>query len=332
MAYNSNIKLYCKCETVALINEITGAGLALSTPLISSDIVPSHDRSLAWQLTSGNHASLGFASLTAFTVGFWLKSSHPGLGVHAGSLVPLLMPVVAKANFSNNLTMTSGQFVIYEQTLNDGNNQLCCTIVGPSSSDTAYSPEYAPEQWNHFIVSYASGAVRMFINGVMQSVTSEFSSIPSSLASSSSSVSINEGVPGSSYDVAANTGIIDDVFVTTDTITSATVATRIFLLGPEYVYNSSLSNIQEITNISTFDDVSTISVNAILSDNSGLFIASSDGTVLRGNRNIWGTRCTFGSDSEIASLNQAYGIGNDSGQKYSITNGVLTTTNVVVRV
>lgn len=330
MAYVNSLKFYSKFDSVPFINEIDGDAVSVRGTISQSDLV-STDFGFGWVLKPATYISYigSFPITSTCSIGFRMKSVHLGLADNGGTLLPLVMPVISLCNFTNIHTPSTGRFCIYEKCLETGMNSLNIRLISGVDIETN---GYSTGVDHSFVIVYNGGdlSVSVYMDGSVLPSTIT-GSVPVSLGVTISPLTINYGAYGSAATVVRNQGTIDEVFVS-NSILSPTEITRITSFGVPYVYDTSLVNVQEIVKTIEVDDPTTIRIGDILSDDAHLYIGKSNGILLRGHRKIWGTRRLFGNSEELKSIESLYGTGNESGDKYTSSGGVLTVKNITIRV
>lgn len=269
----------------------------------------------------------------AFGMGFWLKSVNPGMVLNpiSNEFESLRMPLFIKGSVSlvSNTYIPSASLLVYEKTNDDGTNQLVIYLKG-SSTVTATSSSYSTGQFHHFWINYDGGSntLDLYIDAVLDTGLTKIGTIPTVLIATSDPFNINDLAPGPSYAVARNSGVIDDLvmFFTTKTISEII---RIVNMGAIYIADSDYSNAEEVDQILLFDDPSEVKVNAITSNRGNVYVARSDGKVLRGNHSVWESRRDFNDNRE---LNYVTVVKKSDDNTISIENGVLTIVNNIIRI
>ena len=106
---------------------------------------------------------------------------------------------------------------ITDHTTSDEENYININL-----DDTTYqasSEQYATGYWHHLWASYNGATLTLYIDGKQQTLT-ESGSLPASLSGSSLDLYINHSLGGYDYNIAKNTGYIDDIFLFNTSTTS----------------------------------------------------------------------------------------------------------------
>jgi hypothetical protein len=303
MAYTANLHITFDASPLfdaATATVLTAVG---GTPTLVDAV---YDK--GWQMDGAKYAYLSAMNVSAaFTLGFYLKPSNPGMVTNPlnGNTESLLMPVVSRSNFSyssHTQSATSQQFIIYEATQSDGTNKLYVSLKGATTSLTA-SNSYTANKWHYFWIVYngATPSCTIYIDLVNQTAGTT-GTIPASLSASSAPFAINWAAPGSDYQLARNLGTIDDLVGFTSVQNTTTMA-RAAQYGALYVADSDYANREEIDNGLVFDDAETVQINAIANNKGRLYVARSDGRLLRGSRTLWQSRNDFNTQELLDTLN-----------------------------
>lgn len=262
----------------------------------------------AWSMTDETYVeNNSLTDLTsAFTIGFWLKPSYAGLVTSPGNATQsLLMPLMAKSDFTyddNNkyLIQTSTKFVIWEETQIDGTNVMKVLINGATTA-TLTSSKYATGVFHYFWIRYDGTYLRLFIDLIEDVAASISGTVPASLGAYSSPFSINYEAPGYQYQIARNSGTIDDLVVF-KTAMSNTDMFRASQYGAISIADSQYAAVEEVNEAIVYDDASTIQINSVFTNRGDLYVAKDNGELARGVKRLWLSRRNFDNQLEVDTL------------------------------
>lgn len=288
-----------------------------------------------WQMDGSTYASYSpsISITNGLTIGFWLSPVNLGMVTNPNTFATesLLMPVLSRSNFSFGggiESATSEQFIIYEQTQSDGQNIMTVQLKGGTTATISSNP-YTAGEFHYFWIVYNGTGPSCNIYIDLQDQTAGTSgTVPSTLSATAAPFAINLSVPGNGYAITRNQGIIDDL-VLFNSAQANTVMNRAVKLGGNYVNDSTLSSADEISQVLVFDDSSTLTVISVASNNGSIYIAGSDGNILRGIRAMWQSRRNFNSDAEIELLDFVTRTGTTT---LAIENGALHIKSEIVKI
>jgi hypothetical protein len=335
MSYTSNTVLHLPFDG-SLLDRVSGVNMTPTDGKTPEYVTSKFDR--AWQLRDDVSASIDAMNglSTAFTIGFWLRPSYPGMVTNptTGLTESLKMPVMSKAVFSYNsttgeTTATFNKFIVWEETQDTGRNRLRVTVNGLTSA-TATSNSYTPDTYHYFWIVYSGSGqfIRIYVDMTNSSSTTT-GTVPSSLATSTANFMINGGLVGSRYNTVKNTGILEDVVVFNSENTSVSDMYRALNLGAIYVADSTYALYDEVDQGVVFEDSSTVQINAIYGNRGNVYVGRSDGKLLKGTRTLWESRRDFSNGGEVDSLSI---ITRSTTDNLLIQDGALNVTNAIVRV
>lgn len=338
MAFNSNLLFYYSVNGISTINQSDGSLIEVEGNPLSLSYVMQTNFGEALSLNSSFLLNDGVTSPTSsFSLGFWIKPQSIGIIEQSGTAFPLYMPICALCNTDsyNIFSPSFPQFIIYEQNNVDGTNSVFVYIANASGA-TPYlvqSSSYSTNIWHYFTVIYNGSSVVVYIDGIESTLTVVQGTIPSTIVNdgNSSYFSINSTAPGSPLNVVKNICGIGEIFLSNNVLTTSDIS-RLMSMGVIYVFDSTFSQYNEVSNQFLFNDPSTISINTMTSNNSSIYIGKSDGSFVKGSRKVWEFQQSFNSDNDIAGINAVYGENNTNNQNFSISNGILTTTNTVLSI
>jgi len=255
-----------------------------------------------------------------FTVAFWWNSpSSVGYTRHAvtKALQTKIVPIVAKATSTTSggeETVGDRTFVITEQAYSATQNKIVAHIW-PTSGDqhVVESEPYVPGLV-HILLSFdhnggsAANTARIDINGKLGSEKNIFTG---NLLSSTAPLRLNNiGITNSNSlntyvshkTTQVGSFIADLVMLTAESIDESN-AIRMIRYGLEYITDTSLIAKNFIDFGVSYDQPSTISTNQIFSDGSSIYVARSNGELIKGERPIWDKPETFDTPKSIGRLN-----------------------------
>lgn len=252
--------------------------------------------------TSASYA-ISISISTGLSIGFWLKSSNPGMVTGPGfSTLPLYMPVFTRATFTYSVGVVSAsqhQFTIREETQQDGTNVLTAIFVGGTTATVSSNP-YKTGEYHYFWITFDGTICHIWIDFVDQTASTS-GTVPATLSASIAGFNINDNVAGNGYQIAKNNGIIDDLILF-NSFQSTTVMQRAASYSGNYVATSSLQFTEELDQALVFDDPTTVQINAIASNRGNVYVARSDGSLLRGVKALWDSRRNFNTAKELSLL------------------------------
>lgn len=290
----------------------------------------------ALQLTGDTYYDVdALSSITnQFTFSFRLTSTNPGMVTNPNdnSTQPLQMALFNKSTLSyssgtGQTVATNDMFSMWEETQSDGTNVMKIQVNGATSA-TRTSLPYTVGVSHHFWIEYGSSSLNVYIDGAIAN-GSLSGTVPSSLTGSVARFGINKGLASFGYQMSRNFGILEDLFISSQADSSVTDIFRALDLGAIYVADSTKVTQDEVSFGSTFDDTSTIQVNAIYGNRGNVYVGRSDGTLTKGNRTIWESRRDFANADEI---NYMTIITRSTTDNYVVQQGALTVTNAIIRV
>jgi hypothetical protein len=323
MSYISNARIFCKFEALPLLEQISGGFLSVqgvSPVLVPGVFGQGLQLSTAEALTCT--ASTGITN--ALTVSFWLNPSNPGLAITPSSTITAMkQSLMSVSNFPYNsgtgvTSLSAATFVVWEETQDYGLNVMKIRLVGSSTNVIAASAPYTAGAWHHFWIVYSGSlsVAKIYVDGVNS--TTLTGTLPSSLVSPTYPFQINQSVDGHAYEVFRNLGQLDELFLLNVCLDDIASIARVADLGAEYAIDTPDVVTQEAYFGAITNDPGTIQATGIASTTSEVFVGRSDGTLLRGSRNIWQLNRSFSGTSEADLLQQQYGAG------VEFSGGVLT--------
>ena len=310
MSYASNVLFHASFDANPLSNAVTSAFFNVfgTTPIIEPGVFGN-----AWRMDDTVYIDSNDASTltTKLTVGFWLKSVNPGIATNPSRVaVPLKMPVVAKSAFVVGSTVvgySSTVFNIWEETQDDGTNVMKFRVdgfkIGLVNATLTSSP-YPTGVYHHFwlICDCVAGKLRLFVDTFEDLGATVSGTIPTTFTVTFAKVSVNNNTFGNRYEIVRNQGAIDDLVIFSDAIVSPTTIVRAANDGALYVADTAYLNLDEVDQSAVFDDPGTAQINSIYGNRGRVYVARSDGKLLRGTKLIWQSRREFGNPKEANNL------------------------------
>lgn len=328
MTLAANVKLFCTFDDPLLTDARAGAPLDVTGDPVT--LAPGFYGTAA-RLTPGSYlsAATGLSLTNAFSIGFWLRSTRPGVALNnAGLVVPLRMSLMGISGFSYNsgtgaTSLSSPKVVLWEECQPSGFNAVSCSVFGATTA-TVTSGSYAPGQWQHLWVVYdgPGGKLKVYLNGSAVFFPSG-GAVPASLNASSAKFEVNRGVHGASFETARNRFDLDDLLVLDTAVDDTATIGRAVTLGASHLAETSLADVRESYVGAFYDDPATVQTTAATTDGSDLFSCRSDGRLMRGRRAAWRCRRAWGTDAERAALAARYG------NRVAFADGVLTPTTAI---
>ena len=332
----SDLKLLLRFNTSSIFEEVSQTNVAVlvdnTIPLVSASVYLMQDNQ--YLLGTGNLSNgYNLDISNAFTIGFWLYPSHPGLASVGGSLLSIEMPLLHFTNDENVSGASTTVVEITEHTQESGNNSL---RIVENSGYSAFSEEYTPEKWHYFWVSHSQNSLRIFIDGIEQTLQNEGEVYSGKLYGDDPSGSgifsnlyVNHSLNDYSFTVAKNTGIIDDIFVFNISNTNETTIQRSINDGVEYIVDDNFTII-DIDKFSVyFNDPETINITSLIDDLSYVFVGRNDGKILRGSPLFWESRKSFFNPDEYEEIGLSPNVSDDTTS--GLRDGFLQLINTTIR-
>lgn len=265
-----------------------------------------------------------------WTVGFWLKPTHPGVATNAGTTYALRQGLLSKCDSSyaaNTTTISNVVFCIYEEANADKTKQLKVQV----GNATVTSSSYSANEFHHFWISF-NGVVprlKIFIDLIEDTGASTSGSLPSSLPATANAFIVNPIPPGERWRTVRNTAVLDDLVVFDVAYEQPAFAAKAANYGALYVADATLLLSEEIDQAIVFDDVSTIRVNSVFVNRGSLFVSRTDGRLLKGEKLLWHNRRDFNKTAELSQLTRQ---SSSDGSSSEIINGALIVKNETIRI
>jgi hypothetical protein len=208
----NSLRLLLRFDSSVVFEEISQTNMLVQgdnqTVSVSSSGYLMQDGQYLWGGGSfSNGYKLNFSN--EYTLGFWLYSLNPGsvTDKSTGNLLNVEMPLM---NFIDNSSAEASVINITEHALPSGNNSLKIS----ERDYSAFSEEYAPNNWHYFWISRSENGIRLFVDGSEHTLQDEDGTLSYSATAGGGSLLdlyINHSIEGYSYTTAKNNGIIDDI-------------------------------------------------------------------------------------------------------------------------
>ncbi len=330
MSYTSETALFLDFDTIPLYAEGANPEVSLTEQNVAVEEAVFNN---GWKMETDSYAE--FTKLNnvynEFSLSFWLKSVNPGIASDGSAL---RMPVMTQGGFTIvgddvNLADTSS-FCIFEETLENGNNQLVLAMMNTSNFISYHtSPEYSVGEFHHFWISWfgASQILKLYIDQVEVSFTSS-SSIPYFLGTGVFTFKLNYNCIGKVSTNLRNAGTIDALTILDNYYNDQDLIDRITKYGGIYITNNDYLLFEEIYQGWLFDDSGTVEITGISNSRGQMYVAKSNGQLLKGSKKIWDSRINFGYNKELQRLT----VFSRENTSPTIVNGVLNINNEIVRI
>jgi hypothetical protein len=269
--------------------------------------------------------------VSAFTFGFWLQPVNPGVVTDPFTLatLPLVMPVFSKGYFSfgnPNVTVTQAQFSVWEETQVDGTNVMKAKVYGATSA-IAVSVPYTTNAFHYFWIVYnGSGQTIQIYVDFLLSPNSISGQVPLILNVTAAPLAFNDAAEVPTFQIARNAGVIDD-FVGFNSAQSATAMNRAGQYGAIFVADSNYATTEQIDQILSFNDSTTVQITAMASSRGNLFVSRTDGLLQKGEKTVWESRHDFSDSNDVSSLTFT---ASDGTTNLASENGTLHLNNEIV--
>lgn len=307
-----NTSTLVKFEGLPIRDEISGSNCIIrgnTNPAFSDGV---SGRALRMRPTSGVDVPVYFNSRSRFSLGFWLRSIWlpPVLSLESNQLNYYRIPIINSSNISLNLTTSiyeaSTGFCIFEESIENGKNQLYIFLDGQSGPVLLRSnKEYSTGDFHHFYIAYdgASSNLILYIDGKRVETTMVIGSQIPQLISIDNltprTLRINDSAPGFSGLIRNNFGTIDELYFCNKYQGDSELVARHINFGSEFVAFSDLFNQDQVTMMFGFNDPSSLDLQAVFSNGTNVYAGRSDGRLFKGDRLLWQSRRDFSNREEI---------------------------------
>lgn len=327
MAYILSSLLHATFDTYPFVNEVSGASC---TGYLTPPSLINGKFEKAWQMATNSYVRFTMSDpTTGLSIGFWLKPSNPGMiAGPGGTTESAIMPLLSKCVLTTVGTTTTASnicFLVYEKTNDDDTNVLVLELKsGYKLISSAYSANY----YHHFWITYNGSIVKLYIDGGEDTGATATGSVPATISATGQPLYINYLCPGSDYNIVRNTGVLDDLLILNASVSSIGSIVKAANMGAAYIADQSINTEDEINQALVFDDPSTTQINGLFANRGNVYVARSDGKLLKGVRSVWESRHDFYNEKEINYLD----IQSRGDTSASISNGILKLTNEVARI
>ena len=279
------------------------------------------------EMSSGSSISNGL------TISFSLVPVSPGLAInpYTGLTESLRMPLL---NFVRTDIGTDTPIIIYETTGIDNNNYLNIEFLDETSllySLFTFGP-YSPFIFHYFWISLdlSSGEIFVFIDGKSFNDLNGSNLIPSFSYLNAISLEINKNTEDDySYYIASNYGIIQDIAIFNEKYNDISFIQKVLNYGISYAVEEDNVPLLDQHQSLLFNDPSMIKITSFVDDMSFIYLARSDGKILKGSPLFWESRRVFSEINELNSISDTVTI--EGGDEASIDNGFLKINDSIVR-
>lgn len=333
-------KLFIKFESVPLVEEISG-----QTVRFTGDKFPFLEKAafgngIRMKPRSKISMPLLLQNYSEFSIGFWLRPYWVSPTISPITNLPVYyrMALFDKSNFSYNsstgfVSSTDGTFAIYEESREEGFNVMKIQLTASDGKQVFVESErYETGKMHHFWISYYGPArrIELHVDGVLGSLFSEDGlAIPQSLFSNSLYFNINNSAIGYSSLLRENAGLLDELLFLNSYVSDSKVIANIINLGAEYFVDKSLFYKDIVNNCFACDDPTSLGVTSVLSNGKNFYAGRSDGTLFKGDREMWQVRRDFANKDEIKFVKKNIF---DSDSKVDVNNGALELYKASVRI
>ncbi len=240
------------------------------------------------------------------SIGFWWTSSALGQIRHITTkqLSSKFAPIVAKADTAvvsgiETVTAGQGEFIVNEIGVSETQNAIRMLVFGDNTdlSHIIESEPYTPGLHHVFVSILNTGSdpalLRIDIDGKVGNIAYG----PTSLSSTSASFRVNDSGFGHVAHKQTQVGaILGDLTVrATDVFSSSGKQDAVTMMrfGWQHLTQSDLFNLNYTFNGLSYTQPSTVTTNQIFSEGGNIFVARSNGELLKGFQPIWDTEFDF---------------------------------------
>jgi hypothetical protein len=299
--FRTDLKLLLKFNSTSIYEEVSSSYLTVYGSNLMPEIlsngngyVMKEDQYLFGGGLSGEGFSLDVSN--EFSMSIWVYPVCPGLAVNptTGSAESITMPLVSIINDSDILV-----FKLEEHTQDNNKNVLKVSLGNNYSATT---DKYSAGQWHHFWVTYDGSSLTVYLDGKITALN-ENGSIPASIDAATCSFYINNSVGGYGYNIAKNTGYIDDLFLLNTFNEEEPDIQKVINMGVDYFVDDIIDGIKKDGFSIFFNDPSTITITSAVDDMSYIYLGRNDGKIMRGSPLMWEVRRVFSNNDESRILN-----------------------------
>jgi hypothetical protein len=337
MGYVSALKLYLELTDKSLRDNVTGSFFVTSDgkePSVSSEL--GYKMKLGQYLETEGPSAGGFIDFNIsqnFIVGFWLKPSNVGVTVNPTTSEPESIRM-SLLDFYSVDSAIMPIISIYEYSDYDNYNRMVIELNEPSyikESSPNYSitsSSYLADQLHYFWIEYnvdsGGDGLNIYIDGTLCEKT-ETGTLTSSLNSSQLDLYVNRMV-GYGYNRTSNYGHIKDLIVLNNDFDAMVYLERIINHSTDFAFSNSYIDFHYNYGSLIYDDPLSVQINAVINDIGFVYLAMSDGRVLRGSPLMWQNRRVFSNPAELNALGGSFNKSN-----VVIQNGFLKIKNSTIR-
>lgn len=296
---SSSYPSYASLERYLLLNDTT----VISNALFLEEGIP----------LRANNTSISSSGVKQFSISFWWYSPGPvGYTRHSitRNLTSKVIPILAQAEsytFDDEELVSdgTGEFIISEvaasQTQNAIKLELCSNNNNPTHE--YFSHAYDPGL-RHILISYDtildsagdSSVIRIYVDGKM---AYEQQGPTADIGDTVSNLYINKVYHGYTNHKSFQSGSYISELIIRNIPAKDRDAENIFNWGYKSITDSDkINNIYSYFGFG-FDQPSTVTTNQIYSDGGDIYVARSDGKILKGFRPIWDNEFTYKNQSSI---------------------------------
>jgi len=284
-------KFYSKFSDKTLFDSITSNVFTVVGDDQNLDIL---DGGLGYVMKHDQNLELNnftFSISTDFSLGFWLYPVNQGQVLHpdTGEISNVIMPLISFFSGDNPV------IELNEISKADGTNYLSVKI---NDTYTVTTESYVTEVFHFIYVAWAGeiGKVSVFVDGREQKTTNS-GSVQLSLSGSTLDIFINK-FNELGFNVAQNTGYIDDIVVFNDSKDAAKRTSNAINFSVDFIVDTLLVNKDEFGQAFLFNDPPTVRTTAMVDDLSFIYLSRDDGKILRGSPLFWEVRKVFSENNE----------------------------------
>jgi len=197
--------------------------------------------------------------------------------------------------------------------------------------DTSFSIEtetYKSDIYHYFMAVYDGSTFSIYIDGTEASTSSMSGSVPPTIDGSQMDIFINRVMDGYAYNTTGNYGRLLNLAVFIDVTDEEELMKEIVNYGIEYATQDTNDG-RYIDNFNIlFNDPEVVRVNSAIDDVSFIYLARSDGKILRGSPLFWESRKVYSNSDESLVLNETV---SDQSDKAVVDNGFMKIKKSIVR-
>jgi len=295
----SDLKLLLRFNSTSLLEEVSQTNMFVygddSNVLVSnSGYLMQDDQYLLGEGVSSNGYNLNITN--AMTIGFWLYPVNSGIAINeiTGATSSIEKPLF---DFIDIGSGSNSVLKITEHTSENGNNYLKINI--DRGTYIASSEEYASAQWHYFWIVYSASTLSIVVDGIAHVLQNVSGSIPSSINGSNLDLYINHNMDGYAWNIAKNTGLVDDIFILNIANLNEQDIQTVINDGVKFVVDDNFTTTDINKQSIYFNDPETITIGSLIDDMNYIFVGRNDGKIMRGSPLLWEVRRVFSNSDEI---------------------------------